>query len=237
MFDYLQRGALAGAFGGGAYGLYVALVGNPLVTHAEELAHHDHGHAAEEASVVSEGVMHVVSIGGSVALGVLFGLVVFGVASYLFEPALPDRGGSYLLGLVGFLTASGVPWLAVPPAAPGVEQAMPTRTALFLYAGMMVVAAVACIAAGAAYHRLHDGGRPVAALGGLAAFVVLVGPAALLAPDPGFHSELPAAFETAYLGTVVVGQLGLWGVAATAHSRLHGSSTRRTPSVTPTAAD
>lgn len=237
MFDYLQRGALAGAVGGGAYGLYVALVGNPLVTHAESLSHHGHEHAAEEASVVSEGVMHVVSIGGSVALGVLFGLVVFGLAGYLFEPALPDRGRSYLLGIAGFLTASGVPWLAVPPAAPGVEQAMTTRTAIFLYAGMMVVGAVACIATGVAYHRLRDSGRPVAALGGLAAFLVLVGPAALLAPTPGFHSDLPAAFETAYLGTVVVGQLGLWGIAAEVHSRLEASTARTAPSVTPTVAD
>lgn len=242
MNDHLRNGALAGAVGGVTYGLYTALVGNPLVAHAEELAHHGnehaHDHEAEAAApVVSEGVMHAVSVGGGVALGVLFGLIVFGVAAYLFEPALPDRGGSYLLGLAGFLTVSGVPWLVLRPTAPGVESSIPVGTALYLYAGLMGVGAVACFAAGWTYHRLAGRGRPVGTLAGLGVFVALVGGAVLGAPSPTYESALPATFEAAYLGVVVVGQLGLWGVTATAYDRLDPGTTRSTPTVQPTTAD
>lgn len=240
MYRHLRRGALAGAVGGGAYGLYVALVGNPLVGHAESLAHahaDDHVHAHDHGgAVVGEGLVHAVSVGSGVALGVLFGLVVFGVAWYLLEPALPDRGGSYLLGLGGFTAVSGVPWLVLPPAAPGVEPAISTEAALYLYAGLVVVGAVACLAAGAAYHRCRRRGTPLAAVAGLGVFAALVGVAVLLAPSPAYESALPADFEAAYVGTVVVGQLGLWGVTAAAHDRL-GAVETTTPSVRPTAAD
>lgn len=238
MYHHLRRGVLAGAVGGAAHGLYTALVGNPLVAHAEELAQrgHAHGHEAEAASAVSESVMHAVSVGSGVVLGLVFGLVVFGVAAYLLEPALPDRGGSYLLGLAGFCTVSGVPWLVLPPAAPGVEPTISTDAALFLYAGLMAVGAVACLAAGWTYHRTSNRGSPVASCAGLAVFGALVGLAVLAAPSPTYESALPAALETAYVGVVAVGQLGLWGVAAAAHDRL-GATTRPTPTVPPTTAD
>lgn len=238
MYDALRRGAISGAVGGGAYGLYVALVGNPLVEHAEELAHHGHEHGhGHEATAVADGVTSVVSVGGSAALGLLFGLVVFGLVGYLLEPALPDRGGSYLLGLGGFLTVSGVPWLVLPPAAPGVETTMATDSALYLYVGLMAVGAVACLASGWVYHRLAEYGRPVGTAATLAVFATTVGVAALAAPSPVYESTLPAAFEAAYVGSVVVGQLGLWGIAAATHSRLDTAPRRDAVSVAPTAAD
>ena len=241
MYGHLRRGALAGAVGGGAYGLYTALVGNPLVAHAEELAHrgheHSHGHGEEAASAVGEGAMHAVSVGGGVVLGLVFGLVVFGLAAYLLEPALPDRGGSYLLGLAGFVTASGVPWLVLPPAAPGVDPAISTDAALALYAGMVVAGAAACLGAGWTFHRLSDRGSPAAGGAGLAVFAAVVGLAVLVAPSPAYESAIPTALETAYVGVVVVGQLGLWGVTAAAHDRLGAAAPDPTAAVSPTAAD
>lgn len=241
MDDHLRRGAVAGAVGGAAYGLYTAVVGNPLVAHAESLAHRGHegahSHEAEAASAVSEGVAQAVSVGGGVVLGLLFGVVVFGVAGYLLEPALPDRGGSYLLGLGGFLTVSGVPWLVLPPAAPGIESSLSTDAALSLYAGLMATGAVACLAAGWTYHRLSERRSPVAAGTGLAVFGAVVGLAVLAAPSPTYQSALPATFETAYVGVVAVGQLGLWGATAAAHDRLRVGRTGSTPTVPPTAAD
>ena len=241
MFDHLRRGAVAGAVGGVAYGLYTAVVGNPLVAHAEALAHrgheHAHGHEPEAASAVSEGVAQAVSVGGGVVLGLLFGVVVFGAVGYLLEPALPARGGSYLLGLAGFLTVSGVPWLVLPPAAPGVESSMPTDAALALYAGLVAVGAVACLAAGWTYRRLSERGSRVAAGAGLAVFGTVVGLAVLAAPSPTYDSALPASFETAYVGAVAVGQLGLWGVTAAAHDRLQARTSASPPTVAPTTAD
>lgn len=241
MYDHLKRGALAGGVGGAAFGLYTALVGNPLVAHAEALAHrgeeHAHGHETAASTAVSEGVTQAVSVGGSVLLGVVLGLVVFGVAAYLFEPALPDRGGSYLLGLAGFLTVSGVPWLVLPPTAPGVESSLPMDVALSLYAGLMASGAVACLAAGWTYHRLSERRSPVAAGTGFAVFGAVVGLAVLAAPSPTYQSALPATFETAYVGVVVVGQLGLWGVAAAVHDRLEAPTSGSAPTVPPTAAD
>jgi hypothetical protein len=238
MYGHLQRGALAGAVGGGAYGLYVALVGNPLVAHADELAHRGHGHTHEHAhSAVSEGLTQAVSIGSGFALGLLFGLVVFGVVAYLFEPALPDRGGSYLLGLAGFLSVSGVPWLVLPPAAPGVETGLATTVALYLYAGLMAAGAAACLGSGAAYHRLAGRSRALGATAGLAVFAAVGGLAVLVAPSPTYESVLPAAFEALYVGSVVVGQLGLWGVTAAAHDRLTAGGSPERPSIRPMSAD
>jgi len=239
MYGYLRRGALAGAAGGAAYGAYTALVGNPLVAHAEELAHqgHEHAHEHEAAgSLVAESVTQAVAVGGGVLLGAVLGLVVFGVAAYLFGPALP-AAGDYLLGLAGFLTLSGVPWLVLPPAAPGVESGLSTDAALSLYAGLVAVGAVACLAAGWTYHRLSDRGTPVAATAGAAAFAGLVGLAVLAAPSPTYESALPATFETAYVGVVVVGQLVLWGVAAAVADRLGPPAAGATPTAPPTPAD
>lgn len=234
MYAHLRRGAVAGGVGGGAYGLYVALVANPLVEYAEELAGGEHAPDA-----VGEGAMHVISIGSGVVLGVLFGVIVFGAAAYLFEPALPDRGGSYLLGLAGFLTASGVPWIVLPPAAPGVEASVETETGLFLYAGLMAAGAAACLSAGWSAHRVaRRGHRPsVAGAAGLAVFGAVVGIAVFLAPAPTYESALPAEFEAAYVGAVVVGQLGLWGVTAATHARLEAPAAVDRPSVSSAPAD
>ncbi|MEF8807482.1 CbtA family protein [Natronomonas sp.] len=240
MYDYLQRGALAGAIGGGAYGLYMALVGNPLVEHAEALAHaghaHEHAHEAAEP-LVSEGLMQAISVGSGVALGLLFGVVVFGVVAFLVEPALPDRGGSYLLGLAGFLTVSGVPWLVLPPAAPGVETSLAIGTSRYLYVGLMATGAVGCLAAGVTFHRLSGRGNALAGIAGLAVFATIVGAAVIVAPSPIYESVLPASFEALYIGAITVGQLGLWGITAAAHARLKSGQSSSAPRVQPTAAD
>jgi predicted cobalt transporter CbtA len=241
MYDYLRRGAVAGGVGGAAYGLYMALVGNPLVAHAEALAHehaeHGHEHSHEAEPLVSEGLMQAVSVGSGVALGLLFGVVVFGVVAFLVEPALPERGQSYLLGLAGFLTVSGVPWLVLPPAAPGVETSLAVGPSRYLYIGLMATGAVACLAAGAAYHRLSERENAVAGVAGLAVFAAIIGTAVLAAPSPTYESALSASFESLYVGAIAVGQLGLWGITAATHARLKSSRRQSTPDARPMAAD
>jgi predicted cobalt transporter CbtA len=222
IFDYLQRGAIAGTIGGSVYGLYVAAVGNPIVNYIEGLVHegHDHTHDPSSETLVTEGLMQAVSIGTSIAIGILFGIVMFGVVYYFLEPALPARKESFLLGIMGFLIISGIPWLVLPPKAPGVEMEMATRTALWLYGGLMGTAVVACLFGGYAYYRVASQSSSIAAIIGIITFIVVVGVVVVLAPAPEYNSDLPSDLETTYIRVVAIGQVGLWGVTAAAHEKL-----------------
>jgi predicted cobalt transporter CbtA len=167
---YVKRGVKAGMVGGLIFGLLVALVANPLVVYADELGHgdgnvagQDHEHPAgehpEEAvvehheSAVSMMLTNAVSVVSGVLWGILLGGVVFGIAYYFLEPAIPGTGRtrSYLLGVAGFVTVSGSPWLVLPPQPPGVEQALPAQERITLYGAMMVVGALVCMLSGFMY--------------------------------------------------------------------------------------
>lgn len=220
---YAERGLLAGAAGGLAFGLYVAVVGNPLVHAAETLAEGGHDHASHahggEASVVSEATTNLVSVGGGVLWGLLLGAVVFGVVYYLFEPAIPGEGATkrYVLAAAGFLTVSGAPWLVVPPRPPGVESTVPVFDQQLLYGAMVLAGAVVCILAGLVYRRLTDAGvrRSFTVVGALSPLVLLAIPPMLVSvPTTG---SVPEAVLRAYRGSVVFGQTLLWFVLASAH--------------------
>jgi hypothetical protein len=213
---HLRRGLLAGLVGGLVHGAYIAFVGNNLVTVAEGFEHgHGHGGAA-----VSEATTVAVSIGAGVAWGVLFGVLAFGVGYYLLEPVLPGGEGtrSYLLGAAGFVTASGAPWLVLPPVAPGMEQALPTGTRTAWYLGMMALGALACGGAVLAYRRFSELGA-VAIAAAAVPFALLAVPVALAPANP-VHGHLPAALVATIRAVVVTGQLLLWGSLAAAHAWL-----------------
>ncbi|WP_435101250.1 CbtA family protein [Halarchaeum sp. P4] len=238
---YLKRGVTAGVVAGLAFGLLMALVANPLVAFADGLGHggaHAHGADAGHDSAVSAMVTNAVSIVGGVLWGVLLGGVVFGVAYYFLEPAIPGGGAtkSYLMAGAGFVTVSGAPWLVLPPQVPGVEQALPTDTRLSLYAGMMVVGAIACLTAGFAYRRLRGSrSQPVAAAGAALPALALLGVATALAPANAAESALPAELATGLTGLVVFGQLLLWALLAGVHARLRDAT--ETSDVTATHTD
>ncbi|WP_323674177.1 CbtA family protein [Halorubellus sp. PRR65] len=242
---HVRRGLQAGALAGLAFGLLVALVANPLVGYADELAHADGGHAeandahrddAEAAhadgdtthqsdhheSAVSMPTTNAVSVLAGVLWGVLLGGVVFGAAFALLEPAIPGSGAtrSYVLAAAGFVTVSGAPWLVLPPQPPGVEHALATDARIALYAAMMVAGALACLLAGGTYRRLRARrGRVVATTGAALSLGVLAVPA-LLAPSVGVSHSLPGALATGLTGLVVVGQALLWLLLATVHALL-----------------
>lgn len=97
LVDYLVRGAKAGVVAGLAFGLFVAVVANPLVGVAETFEHDghtagngDHHDAAGATSAVTTGA---VSVAGGVLWGLLLGVVAFGAGFYLLEPALPGPRG------------------------------------------------------------------------------------------------------------------------------------------------
>jgi len=258
---YVVRGLKAGLVAGLAFGLLVALVANPLVAFTDELGHEaggehaadgghagDGDHAAEAAhaegqdghhSAVSAAVTDLVSVGSGVLWGLLLGAVAFGVAFYFVEPALPGTGATkhYVLAAAGFLTASGAPWLVLPPQPPGVEQGLPTETRLLLYGGMMVAGAVVSLLAVTVYSRLRaDRGRAVAAAAAMVPLGLLAVPAAL-APTNAVTHSLPADLATGMTGLIVFGQAFLWVVLAATHARLHrraesGSLADESPSTT-----
>jgi predicted cobalt transporter CbtA len=255
-FEYLKRGLVAGLVAGLAFGVFMAFVGNPFVGYADALAHGE-GHAAEtggdghheeaegaheesghhgtesSGSVVSMAMTKLVSVLASGFWGLLFGAAAFGIAFYFLEPAIPGAAGtkSYLMAAAGFVTVSGAPWLALPPVAPGMQQALPTETRLLVYGGMMVAGAAACGLAGYAYNRLReDYGRPLAVVVAavpLAALLVAVP----LAPANPTTGDVPATLAAAFRGFVVFGQLGLWFVLASVHAWLQRRSDDETPDV------
>jgi predicted cobalt transporter CbtA len=231
----VTRGVKAGVVAGLVFAVFVALVANPLVVYADGVHHDGHDHAHE-----GSGAAAVLSVGDAVSVlsaglwAVLLGGVVFGAAFYLLEPLLPGTGAtqSYLLGAAGFITVSGAPWLALPPAVPGVEQTLGTTTRLVWYGGMMASGAFACLLAGYAYDRLvRRHGRAVAVAGALAALATLVIPA-MVAPSSATGGSLPATLQTALVGLVLFGQVLLWATLATAHAALGGGPE---PSAAPTA--
>ncbi|MFB6196582.1 MAG: CbtA family protein [Haloplanus sp.] len=226
MFDtYLARGLKAGLVAGLAFGLFVAFVGNPFVSHAEALARGGHAHGAGGAHASS--VTALASVGGGVLWGLLAG-AVFGVAFFVFEPAIPGPRGArgYLLAAAGFVTVSGAPWLVLPPSVPGTAETLPTRTRLALYAAMMLAGLVACLLAGVAYREASD--RYDRRVGALAAAMPLAALplVAAFAPANATTSAVSPALVAAYRGVVALGQVTLWAVLAGTHAWLH----RRSPS-------
>lgn len=217
LYDYLKRGTKAGAVGGLAYGLFVAFVGNGLIAFAETFET-GHGHAPAVPSTTTQ----VVSIGGGVVFGVLLGAVVFGLAYYFLEPAIPGAADtkSYVLAAAGFLTVSGAPWVLLPPQPPGVSQTLPTETRLLWYGIMMVAGAVASGAAVYAYRRLRRNlPKSVAAVGALAALTLIPG-VALLAPANSVTGPTPDALASAFRAVTAAGQVGLWVTMASTHAWL-----------------
>jgi len=216
--DYLRRGVAAGGVAGIAYGLYMALVGNPLSTYVE---HAGHGHTHAGGGLVSETTTAVVSAGSGLLWAVLLG-GVFAVALYLLEPALPGSAEvrSYVLAGAGFLTVSGVPWLALPPAAPGAVHQYPIGVRMQAYVGLVVLGAITAAASVLAYKR---GARRHAGLGVVAGAVpILVVAAALTAAAPTVttYPDHPATLVAAYQGLAVLTQAGLWLLVAGAFNAL-----------------
>lgn len=190
----------------------------------------DHGHEAEgghggEAghhdAAVSAAVNETLSVVAGGLWAVLLGGVVFGIGFYFLEPVIPGTGAikSYLLGLAGFVTVSGAPWLVLPPVAPGAQQSIPVGTRLLLYGGMMAAGALACVLSGSVYNRLvASNGRALAAVGAVLPFCLLAVPA-VLAPTNVVEEALAPELRAGLTGLFVFGQVLVWLLLAAAHAQ------------------
>lgn len=214
--EYLERGALAGVVGGLCYGLFTALVANPFVAGLETF---EHGHAG--APAVSSLITDIVSVGGGVLWGLLFGILGFGIAYYFLEPLLP--GGPVtkrlVLAAAGFLAVSGSPWLVLPPQPPGVEQSLATGVRTTWYAGMMVAGGGVSALAVFVYRTLGDRPTELRLVASLAPLALLAIPVAM-APTNVVHGDVPAGLVAAFRWTVVFGQATLWASLAGVHAWL-----------------
>lgn len=218
--DYLRRGVAAGAIAGIAYGLYIVLVGNPLTEYVHDAGHgHDHGHGHQHAAhAVSETTAALVSAGSGLLCAIFLG-GCFAAALYLFEPAIPGSKAMqpYVLAGAGFLTVSGIPWFALPPAAPGAEHLYGVEARLAAYLGLVALGAITVAATVTAYNRL------AARNAGLRIAVAVV--LTLAAPTVTTHPDLSAALVSAYRDLAVLSQAVLWLLLAGAFDALR----RRAP--------
>lgn len=221
VLDAVKRGLGAGAIAGVIYGAYLGIVQTPLIEYMEELAHHGdgHGHDHGHEHLVGETAALIGGIGGGILWGLLLG-AAFGVAYYLFEPALPGgRLRAYVLAGFGFVTVSGAPWLVLPPAAPGVDQALSTDVRLVLYGGLMIVGALVCVTSVLAYRATQSRStRRLALTAGVTPVALLI-VAGVLAPTYG-TTGAPADLIATFQATALVGQLSLWLLLAAAFVRL-----------------
>ena len=214
MFDYLRYGLAAGGVAGVAYGLFMATIATPMTEALHHAGHHGH-HAAKSAVVADSTTTTLVSIGGGLLWAILLG-GGFGLAMFVFEPALPGLAAvrSAVLAACGFLTVSAVPWLVVPPATPLSEHAYGIDTRLAIYGGLVGVGAAVAAVAVAGYRRIAPRHR---ALGVAVGVAPIVGTAVVLpaiTPTVVTHPGLPTDLVAAYEAMVAVGQAGIWLVIA-----------------------
>ena len=239
LVDYLERGVLAGAIAGIAYGAYMAFVANPLIGYMETLAEGgehaheagEHAHAAgEHAHEVSKATTAAVSIGSGVLWGILLG-GVFALGFYFLEPALPGRGNvkAYVLAGAGFLTVSVAPWLVLPPTVPGAEQAYDPTLRIAIYVGLIAVGAVVASASIYGYIRGSARSLPLGVVTAAVPIVVLVAGTAIAAPTIVESGAIPADLVAAFRGLTVLSQAALWILVAGCFGWLRPRSDGRSP--------
>lgn len=220
---YLKRGVTAGVVAGIAYGVYMVLVGNPLTSYVDAVAHDSVGQTGPDHSVgvVSETTTAVVSAGSGILWAILLG-GAFAVVLYFLEPALPGRQAtkSYVLAGAGFLTVSGIPWLALPPAAPGARYAAGIDTRITLYLGFVLLGAVTAAVTVLAYKRVARRHLGVGIVAAVVPICVVGSILSIVVPTMTTHSTVPTDLAVAYRGLAIVSQAGVWLLIATAYNGL-----------------
>jgi predicted cobalt transporter CbtA len=206
----LRRGAVAGAAGGGALALALAVLGGPLLAEAVALEEPGGG------GPFGRGVQQVAGVVGAVALGVALG-VVFAVVFTAARHRLPggdDWRRSLWLAAAAFVAVHLVPALKYPPNPPGVGDpaTVGRRTALYvLLIAFSVVATVGAVRLGGwlAARGMAPAPRHVVTA---VAWSALVAAALAGFPTPPDAVEAPATLVWQFRLTVVGGWLGLWAV-------------------------
>ena len=207
----LRRGVAAGAAGGVALALTLAVLGGAAISEAVELEE-----AAGGGGPFSRGVQQVAGVVGAVALGVAVGAVfavVFAAARHRL-PGRDDWRRSLWLAAAAFVAGHLVPALKYPPNPPGVGDPATVGRRTALYVLLIAFSVVATVGAARLNNWLAARGTAAAPrhLLAVGAWVVLVAVALAGFPPPPDAVEAPATLVWNFRLTVVGGWLALWAV-------------------------
>lgn len=192
MRKYLSDGLVAGAAGGLAAALYLAIVVQPIL--GEAIAREEPtGHVHEE--LFSRSVQQIGGAAGTVLYGALVGVILGAVLAMVRHRLRGDDWQRAVrVAATGFVTVLLVPFMKYPANPPGVGDpaTVSRRTGLYL-----VFLALSVLAAWSGWRLARTlaarGRRPESsAMAGVAAYLVAVAVAAAVLPGTGNVVSLPA---------------------------------------------
>jgi Probable cobalt transporter subunit (CbtA) len=226
----LRRGLLAGLAAGLVSGVYLLLVGEPVIDATIRLEAAASG-GAEAAEVYSRGTQKL----GLVGATVLYGLAVgggFALVHQLLEPRMAAGSAwdkAVRLAAAGFGTLFLVPFFAYPANPPGVGDPATAGTRTRLYLAAIALSAVISLLAWLAAHRLAEQGverwRRQFAVG--AGYLVAVGLAYAVLPEVTEQVNVPAEVLWDARLAAASGQALLWACLGAAFGALGMRDQRR----------
>lgn len=212
MRKYLREGLVAGAAGGLAAAVYLAIVVQPIL--GEAIALEDPmGHAHDE--LFTRGVQQMGGAVGTVLYGALLGVILSTVLAMVRHRLRGDDGQRAVrVAATGFVTVLLVPFLKYPGNPPGVGDpaTVSRRTGLYL-----VFLALSVLAAWSGWRLTRTltarGRRPEsAAVAGIGAYLVAIVVAAAVLPGTGNVVSLPAELVWRFRITSIGGSALLMAV-------------------------
>jgi hypothetical protein len=191
----LRRGLLAGLIAGLVSGVYLLLVGEPVIDQAIRLEAAASG-GAPAVEVFSRGTQRLGLVGATVLYGLAVG-GVFAIIHRLLEPRMADGTAwdkAVRLAAAGFGTLFLVPFLEYPSNPPGVGDPATAGTRTRLYLAAIALSAVISLLAWLAARRLAELGverwRRQLAVG--AGYLVAVSLAYTVLPEVSQPVNVPA---------------------------------------------
>jgi hypothetical protein len=219
----LRRGLLAGLIAGLVSGVYLLLVGEPVIDQAIRLEAAAAG-GAPAVEIVSRGTQRLGLVGAAVLYGLAVG-GVFAIVHQLLEPRMAagtawDR--AVRLAAAGFGTLFLVPFFEYPANPPGVGDPVTAGTRTRLYLAAIALSAVISLLAWLAARRLAELGverwRRQLAVG--AGYLVAVSLAYTVLPDVSQQVNVPAEVLWEARLASASGQALLWACIGAAFGAL-----------------
>jgi Probable cobalt transporter subunit (CbtA) len=229
----LRRGLLAGLIAGLVSGVYLLLVGEPVIDQAIRLEAAASG-GAPAVEVFSRGTQRLGLVGATVLYGLAVG-GVFAIIHQLLEPRMAAGTAwdkAIRLAAAGFGTLFLVPFFEYPSNPPGVGDPATAGTRTRLYLAAIALSAVISLLAWLAAHRLAELGverwRRQLAVG--AGYLVAVGLAYTVLPEVSQQVNVPAEVLWEARLASASGQALLWACIGAAFGALGMHAERKAAS-------